>query len=506
MVKQNDLKGMYWQATHIFDAMSVMEGRIKSLLGSQGMVVAGLMLVLGLSVAGYLWTQEWILLAVPVGMVAAIWGLHDFRLIYLAIWFTIPFAIEVDLPGGLSTDFPPELLMWLSCLLLPVYLFLQQRQLDFRFIWHPVFILLLFHFFWIVVTTVISDVPLISIKYTLAKSWYLVCFILIPILLFRKVEDLKAWGLVIFLPLIATVVIILARHSQYGFTFSTINNAVIPIYRNHVDYACSLGILLAYAWFMRSWFSQKWIRWFFTVALVLMLTGIYFSYTRAAWLCVPLSIGSYFIIRYKLMKVAIPLALAGGILLVGWLAYDNHYISYSPNYEKTITQKNFNDLVSATYKMEDISTVERFYRWVAGYYMVQARPWTGFGPSSFYRVYHSYVDRHFSTYVSDNPEHSSMHNYYLMVAVEQGLPGLFIFLVLIIAVLWFGEQTYHRMEPGPKKQFLMASLISFCCNLFILTLNDVVETDKLGTFFLLSIAMVILYGYELWAEGRGQRA
>ena len=89
-----------------------------------------------------------------------------------------------------------------------------------------------------------------------------------------------------------------------------------------------------------------------------------------------------------------------------------------------------------------------------------------------------------------------MHNYYLMTAVEQGLIGLGIFLVLLIAVLVMGEQLYHKMETGPKKQFLIAALISFSCNLFILTLNDTVETDKLGTFFFLCIAMVILFGVE----------
>ena len=481
--------------------MSAIAGRVFSHLRQSGLLVAGLLGLLFLCLVGYLMTDEWLLLAVPTGLVAVAWGIRDFRLVYLAIWFTIPFAVEVDLPGGLSTDFPPELLMWLSCLLLPVYLYLNHKDIDFRFVFHPVFVLLVVHFFWIIFTSVISEIPLISIKYTLAKSWYLVCFILIPLLLFKDEKDFKTWGLVVVIPLIITVIIILARHSQYGFTFSTINNAVIPIYRNHVDYACCLGILLGYVWFMRGWFENKKVKLFLLAALGLMLAGIYFSYTRAAWLCVPLSIGSYYVIRLRLMRVAIPLALAGGILLVGYLAYDNHYISYAPNFEKTITHKSFDELVSATYNMEDISTVERFYRWVAGYYMVQEKPWAGFGPSTFYSEYQGYVDRHFITYVSDNPEHSGMHNYYLMTAVEQGLIGLGIFIILIVVVLLLGESTYHRMAPGIKKQFLMAGLISFCCNLFILTLNDTVETDKLGTFFFLSIAMVILFGMEQGMKG-----
>jgi O-antigen ligase len=58
----------------------------------------------------------------------------------------------------------------------------------------------------------------------------------------------------------------------------------------------------------------------------------------------------------------------------------------------------------------------------------------GFGPSSFYSEYQSFVDRHFTTYVSNNPEHSEFNNYYLMTATEQGIPGLLIFLTLVITV------------------------------------------------------------------------
>ncbi len=454
---------------------------------------AGLFLVFLICGLGYLVSKEWAFLLVPFGVIAFLWGIQDFRRLYLLMWASIPFAIEVDLPGGLATDLPAEPLMWLSSFLMIGFLFLYYRKIDFSFLFHPVFLVLLVHFFWIILTTIISSEPIISLKYTLAKSWYLICFVFIPLILFKRLEDFRQWGLWVLTPLIGTIVIIVIRHSQLGFTFSTINNAVIPIYRNHVDYACSLGIILPYVWIMRKWFVGSFAKILLLTTLALILTGIYFSYTRAAWLCVPLAIGAYFIIRFRLMRVAIPLAIAGVILVVGWFAYDNTYLQYSPTYEKTITHMNFDDLVSATTKMEDISTVERFYRWVAGFYMIQERPLAGFGPATFYTFYHSYVDRHFTTYVSDNPERSGMHNYYLMVAVEQGLIGLIIFISLLILVLLYGERLYQRMSPGPERNFVMAALVSFCCNLFVLTLNDMVETDKLGSFFFFSIAVVILF-------------
>jgi hypothetical protein len=78
-----------------------------------------------------------------------LFGIGDFRRIYLLIWATIPFAIEVNLPGGLSTDFPAVMLMWLTCLLFLGYLFLYHKKINFRFILHPLFYTWPFIFFWI---------------------------------------------------------------------------------------------------------------------------------------------------------------------------------------------------------------------------------------------------------------------------------------------------------------------------------------------------------------------
>jgi len=459
-------------------------------------IFAGLTLFMGLCVAGFVATESPVTLLVPFGLLAAAVGFHDYRLLYLAIWAFIPFSIEIDLPGGFSTDFPAEPMMWLVCLLLPAFLFLRHRELTFQFVFHPLAVWLVIHFFWIIFTTATSEVPMVSLKYTLAKSWYLICFVLLPLWLIRDFAAYRKWAVVVFVPLVLSVIVVMVRHSTSGFSFSTINQAAFPIYRNHVDYACCLALFLPYMWFMRQWFGQTWVKRLIEFSMLIVVAGIYFSYTRAAWVCIPLAVVAYGLIRFRLMRAAIPLALAAGILITGWMAYENRYLEFSPDYEKAITHQKFDALVSATYKLEDISTVERFYRWVAGYYMVKERPLLGFGPSSFYSSYHSYIDRHFTTYVSDNPEHSGIHNYYLMTAVEQGLPGLVIFLILISLTLLIGESTWHRISDKKDRQLLMAGLISFVCNLFILTLNDTVETEKMGTFFFISIALVIFYNQQ----------
>ena len=66
-----------------------------------------------------------------------------------------------------------------------------------------------------------------------------------------------------------------------------------------------------------------------------------------------------------------------------------------------ITHDDFDDLLSATTKGQDVSTMERVYRWVAGGHMVAEKPWLGFGPSTFTEFYKSYQSAYLV--IADNP-------------------------------------------------------------------------------------------------------
>ena len=151
----------------------------------------------------------------------------------------------------------------------------------------------------------------------------------------------------------------------------------------------------------------------------------------------------------------------------------------------------FDNLVAATFQGKDISTMERVYRWIAGAYMGQKEPEFGFGPGTFAHFYKGYTVKYFQTYVSENRENSGIHCYYLMVFVEQGYVGLAIFLCLVFYFLIKGEQIYHQTKDPTRKGLVMVFLMIMIIIDALLLINDMVETDKVGPFFFVCIAVLV---------------
>jgi O-antigen ligase len=137
--------------------------------------------------------------------------------------------------------------------------------------------------------------------------------------------------------------------------------------------------------------------------------------------------------------------------------------------------------------------------------MVDARPVQGFGPNNFYANYERFTVTGFQTWVSDNPDRSGIHNYYLMTAVEQGLPGLAIYLVLIVFVMLYAEKVYLRARDPLHRSLVMTAISSLVVIHLLQTMNDLVETDKVGPFFFLAMALIV--SVDRWErQGRPDEA
>ena len=463
---------------------------------STQILFAGLVLSLLVGIVGGILTEIYALFGLPILFLGAFLVIVDFRKVFYLLLISLPLSTEVELPGGFGTDLPSELLTVLLMGVFWVYALRHGKSFTIAFLKHPLTLLLLLHLGWIFITMLNSDLFIISFKFFLAKIWYISTFYFLAGYLLKTEKDIQTFFWCVFCSILFTVVIILVRHAADGFSFEGVNFVLNPFYRNHVAYAAILVLFFPYLWYAPRWTTPySWQWWLLIGSICIFLAAIYLTYTRAAYVSLILAIGAYIILKLRLMKMAIGVAMIVGLLGIIYVSTNNKYLDFAPDYSKTITHNKFDNLLEATAKGEDISTMERVYRWVAGFQMVSDKPWMGFGPGNFYEFYKPYTVNSFETYVSDNPEHSGVHSYYLMTAIEQGVFGLILFLVLCFYALLLGERVYHQSTSEANKRLVLMSTLSLVIIDALLLINDVVETDKVGSFFF--IAMAILVNMDL---------
>ena len=429
---------------------------------------------------------------VPAFLLLTYMTIVDFRKVFFLLIICIPLSTEFYFPNGLATDLPTEPLMIGLMGVYFIYVLRNGKEMDSSFIRHPLALILALHLFWIFATTITSSLFWVSFKFSLAKLWYVVTFFFLAGSILKKEKDFQTFFWCVLIPLLSTVFIIWVQHAAEGFSFQSVGGVLDPFYRNHVNYASLLALFIPFVWFARNWYPKhSFKRWFLNFSLIVLLIAIQLSYTRTAYVTLFMAIGAYFIIRIKLVRLVLIASIVSLILGFTYMVKNNTYLQYAPDYERTIAHVQFDNLVAATVQMKDISTMERFYRWIAGLRMAKDKMVVGFGPGNFYNFYKSYTVRSFRTYVSDNPEKSGIHSYFLLMLVEQGIPGMLIFIALSFYALIRGERIYHESTNTIRKSIVMGVLLSFVVINAFLLINDMIETDKMGSFFFIGLAVLI---------------
>ena len=451
--------------------------------------LAGLFIVLvGIAV----FTGEYFLAAIPFVILIFYAGWQNRNIVFLLLLFTLPLSFEYSFSSSLGTDIPDELLMLFVSVLFIAYCVYSPGAISKNILQHPLLFILFVSLGWTMITVLFSTQPLISLKFLLAKGWYAGAFVLAPLIIFRKKKFIQIAATTIAGSMFIVAVIALVRHYDYGFRFANINDAVYPFFRNHVNYSAMLvcAMLILFAFFStvkkRSW------RLFIGGAMIIVLIALAFSYARGAWLALIVGALAYWLIRKRLLFYAFIAAIIFLFVSVYYLKNNDRYLRYSNDFKTTIFHKDFSEHLVATYKLKDVSTAERFYRWIAGVRMIKDNWLTGYGPNTFYDNYKGYAVPAFKTWVSDNKEHSTVHNYFLLTAIEQGIPGLLFFIVLLGAMLYYAQYLYHRVKDLFYKTTAITIGVIVTMIIVVNFLSDLIETDKIGSLFFLCIATLIV--------------
>ncbi len=417
--------------------------------------------------------------------------LHPQFLFYLLIC-SLPFSREFHFSETLGTDFPDELLMWLVSLITVAVALYKNPLILRKKMLHPLLILIAIIFLWSTLTVIFSSQPFLSLKFILAKSWYLLAFLATPLLIFKTSNWLRTAAHCFCWSMFIVTIIIIVKHSQTDFSFASVNDAVSPFFRNHVNYAAMLVCAIPVCWTILRNQNKLKFRLINGAFLSIFLFALYFSYSRGAWLALIAGMIAWWLIRNRLFIIGYCLFIIVSTSAIFWLKKDNRYLDYAHQYKTTVFHKDFSQHLISTYKLKDLSTEERFYRWIAGIRMIKDNWLTGSGPNTFYPLYKSYAIPAYKTWVSDNPEHSTVHNYFLLILIEQGVPALIFFLVLLGVMIYYIEKGYNQSgDPYQKNYFLcLGSILAMIIALNFL--SDLIETDKIGSVFYLLIAALIV--------------
>lgn len=425
--------------------------------------------------------------------------LLNFRMVFFIMLLVLPVSVETYL-GSFGTDLPSEPLVMVLAACTVLYLIYNRQELKSPSYRHPIVVILFLMLSWSVFVTLFSTDIFLSVKYLLAKSWYLLGFFLLPIIFLRNKSSLKQFFWCLYIPTLLSIVYVMVRHGMNGFSFDTITNAVHPIYRNHVNYAVFITMLLPFIFLAKSWYSIDSFKYkLLKYSIPVFLMAIYLSYTRGAWLAVVAMAAYFFVLRFNLTKYVLVFA---SVLAIGFSVYilkDNNYLKYAPNYEHTIYHDELADHLTSTFEMEDMSTVERFYRWIAAVNLFKDHPFVGVGPNNFVSNYKKYTVTAYETYISDNEEKSTVHNYFLLLLTEQGLPALVLYVALLFVVLLSAQKTYNAVSENRKKYVVAVTL---CIIAFLLnnTLSDLVEANKVGSLFFVCLAILVNFDAASIAE------
>ena len=251
----------------------------------------------------------------PLVLIVLYYYLVSLDKIILFITFLTPLAVNIsDMEMGLGISLPTEPLMF-GVVLLFVANLLFDKKYDKRVGQHPVSYLIYLSLFWMFITTLTSELPVVSLKYLLARIWFVIPFYFVAALIFRKLINIKRFYWLYISGLFIVIIYTLIQHSAYGFEEEAGHWVMSPFYNDHTAYGAALAIFFpVVVGFLFYPGISKPIRALNILVLLVFVIGIILSYGRAAWISVVISFLVFIIV---MLRIKFYWLIIAGVIFIG---------------------------------------------------------------------------------------------------------------------------------------------------------------------------------------------
>lgn len=434
--------------------------------------------------------QGFVYALVPLAFVMLWLLLHHIDLTLLLVAFATPFAINMKLLADMELSMPSEPLLILFTVLF-LFRVLLERNYDRRLLRHPVSLLVLAMLAWMTLTSVTSAMPLVSFKYTLARTWFVVPCFFAAAQIFSQRRRIPQFVVAYALGLAVIVVIATYKTLSNFSDLQTLHRVMRPFYNDHTAYGCALALTLpvtAYLAFARG--HSRPMRWAAAALTLVLAVGLYLSYCRAAWIGIVGALGVWAIVRTGMKPkwmITLFLAGVGGVMLF----QGEVMMSLGRNHQDSSYELS-DQLRSITNVSTDASNLERLNRWACAFRMWAERPVTGYGPGTYQFLYGAYQKSYQLTTISTNAgDLGNAHSEYIGPLADQGLPGSVIMLLLFVVTFSTGVKVYRTAKDPASARLALALTLALITYYIHGLFNNFLDTDKLSVPFWAMTAAVV---------------
>ncbi len=424
----------------------------------------------------------------------------------LFIVFCTPLSINLEQLelGGIGIALPTEPLMVGIMLLFLVKLGLEKEVIDPRVWRHPVTVVLIAQLTWMAVCIIPSEMPLVSVKYLTARLWFVISFYFLATRLFERGRNMHHFFWSFLAGLGIVVGYTLVRHAGFRFEQDPAHWVMEPFFKDHTSYGAVIVFFLPFAVAALSMpgysRTRKAVAGFL---LVLLATGLVFSYTRAAWLSLAAAAAVLLALKFRVPGwLVFAAALAGaGIYLA-----NREQITISMERNREESGDDFAQHMSSISNIStDASNLERINRWNSALRMFEERPVWGWGPGTYMFQYAPFQASEDRTIISTNfGVQGNAHSEYLGPLAEQGVLGMALMIALVITITTTAVRLYRRMPPGIDRHILTAAFLGLVTYFVHGALNNFLDMDKASVPFWGFTAMVVVLALKYPAQRKEQ--
>lgn len=439
-------------------------------------------------------SENYVLILFPAVLFIAYLGLFKLDILYLIVIFLVPLSVNFDSLGsgmGIGMALPTEPLI-VGMMLIFVIKLLFYGSFDDKITKHPVTLLIIGHLVWLAITTVTSELPLVSFKYFLSRFWFVAVFYFIASQVFQKKNYSSRLFWLYIIGFVPVMFYTFYEHSIRAFSQASANWVMNPFFNDHTSYGACLVMFFPFLIWKLNSDKIKGIKWLMLLALFgVFVLAVVLSYTRAAWVSLIGALGIYVVLKYKIKSWVIysGIAVVGVVVLLSW---NELFSSLEKN--KQDSSSNLSEHVASISNVSsDASNLERLNRWKSAWGMFNDRPVFGFGPGTYAFEYAPYQRTRDKTIISTNAgDGGNAHSEFLGPLSEQGFVGMLFMLGIVIATCFTAVKTY---KSKGRDEYRMISFVAF---LGLITyylhglLNNFLDTDKASSLFWGFTAIIVV--------------